>query len=159
MDRYAHLVFCSLATWPPHFHFISWYRKLKMERKILGLSLKDRVPNTRIREITKLDDVAQHASRLFGNGEAMLRDCRTPDGHIYPQCGPPAWDRDIAADLEPGRCTLDPNRREPQRMATPRRRQQHQGERPSATRTSSEPVRSFMHQQRTQCHPWNNHAK
>ena len=20
-DRYAHLVFCSLATWPPHFHF------------------------------------------------------------------------------------------------------------------------------------------
>ena len=21
VDRYAHLVFCSLATWPPHFHF------------------------------------------------------------------------------------------------------------------------------------------
>ena len=36
----------------------------KMERKLLGLSLKDRVPNTRIREITKLDDVAQRASRL-----------------------------------------------------------------------------------------------
>ena len=23
------------------------------------------------------------------------------DGHIYPQCGPPAWDRDNAVDLEP----------------------------------------------------------
>ena len=36
----------------------------KIEMKILGLSLKDRVPNTMIREITKLGDVAQRASRL-----------------------------------------------------------------------------------------------
>ena len=66
----------------------------------------------------------------------MLQDSRTPDGHIYPQCGPPARDRDIAGDLEPdgrrlqesGRSTLDQDRREPQRMATPRRHQQHQSE-------------------------------
>ena len=51
----------------------------KMERKILGLSLKDRVPNTRIREITKLGDVAQRASRLkwkWGGHVARLQNTR-----------------------------------------------------------------------------------
>ena len=63
---------------------------------------------------------------------------------------------------ESGRSTLDQDRREPQRMATPRIHQQHQDEKPSvppgndwcATRTSSESVKSVMHK-----HLLNNHAK
>ena len=47
VDRYAHLVFCSLATWPPHFHFslearcatsssLVISRSLVLKRKIRG---------------------------------------------------------------------------------------------------------------------------
>ena len=51
----------------------------KLERRILGLSLRDRVPNTRIRETTKLYDVAQRATRLkwkWGGHVARLQNTR-----------------------------------------------------------------------------------
>ena len=47
----------------------------------------------------------------------------------------PSYDTDFAEDgrrlQESGRSTLDQDRREPQRMATPRRHQQLQDEKPS----------------------------
>lgn len=35
-----------------------------MERKMMGISLKDKVPNKKIREVTRVADVAEKATRL-----------------------------------------------------------------------------------------------
>ena len=51
----------------------------KMERKILGISLRDRIPNTRIRELAKTDDMAERAEILkwkWGGHVARLQSSR-----------------------------------------------------------------------------------
>ena len=94
------------------------------------------VPNTRIREITKLDDVAQRASRLkwkWGGHVARLQNTRWAYLSPWTETSRQTWNHMGRRIQESGRRTLDQDRREPQRMATPRRHQQHQGERPSAS--------------------------
>ena len=52
----------------------------KMERKILGLSLRDKISNTRLRQMTNTRDMAHQ-------GEATWRDSKVADGRWFPPRG------------------------------------------------------------------------